>query len=127
MFMLGQYSVTRSIFTRNFKIIKILRNMAMPFYLLHQQVLIALLSGTLWIPYLGSFIVTIILSTVCTCIIAFLIIKSPGVIKYFFGLPSNNGIVPGKKLAGFIPLIVLCIIVIMLVIIANVIMHLFEI
>lgn len=121
MFMLGLYAVYRNIFTKHFKIIKILREMAMPFYLLHQQVLIALVSGTLWIPYLGSFIATIILSTLGTCIISFLVVKSPGPIKYFFGLPSNHWIVPGKKLAGFIPLILLCITVVMLTIIANVI------
>ena len=109
MFILGLYAVSRSIFTRNFRILKTLREMAMPFYLLHQQVLIALVSGTLWIPYLGSFIVTIISSTIFTCALAFLIAKSPGPVRYFFGLPSNHWLIPGETLNGFVPLIVLCV------------------
>ena len=120
-FMVGLYAVNRNICTKNFNIIKTLREMAMPFYLLHQQVLIVLSTGTLWIQSLGSFFVTIILSTLITCCIAFLVVKSPGPIRYFFGLPSKNKIIPGEKLSGFGPYIALCAIVICEAIAANVI------
>ena len=42
MFIIGVYAVNRNIFTMNYNIIKTLREMAMPFYLLHQQVLVVL-------------------------------------------------------------------------------------
>ena len=113
MFMIGLYAVNRSICTRNFKIIKILREMAMPFYLLHQQVLIGLISGTLWVPYVGSFPATIVLSTLLTCLVSYSVVKSPGPIRYFFGLHSVHRIIPGEKLSGMGPLLMLCVIVIL--------------
>ena len=122
MFMVGLYAVNRNVCTRSFEVIKTLRQMAMPFYLLHQQVLIVLVSGTLWIQYLGSFIVTILLSTIITFVIAFLVVKSPGPIRYFFGLPSKNKIIPGVKLSGFGPFVALCVIVVIEAIVANVIL-----
>ena len=39
------------------------------------QVLVAILSGALWVPYLGSFHVTLILTTVATFILALIITK----------------------------------------------------
>ena len=108
-FIIGLYSVNRHLSTRSHPIIKTMRGMAMPFYLLHQQVLILLVSGTLWVPYLGSFPATIILTTICTCIISFLVAKSPGPIKYLFGLPSTHNIIPGEKLSGFVPVTILSI------------------
>ena len=124
-FMLGLYAVNRKICTRNFKIIKILREMAMPFYLLHQQILVGIASGTLWVPYLGSFIGTIMLVTLTTGGIAFLITKSPGPIRYFFGLPSKHKWIPGEKLKGFGPFIVLILIGIIEIIAANLICNLY--
>ena len=109
-FIIGLYAVNRNFCTKNFEIIKILRQMAMPFYLIHQQVLVLIVSGTLWVPYLGSFPVTLILSTVCTSAVAFLIVKSPGPVRYFFGLPSDHNAIPGKLLAGYLPLIILLIV-----------------
>ena len=121
MFLIGLYGLNRNIWTKNFTMIKTLREMAMPFYLLHQQILILLLIGTLRIPSLASFFVTIILSTLITCIVAFLIAKSPGPIRYFFGLPSKNKIIPGEKLSGFGPFIALIAVIICEAIAANVI------
>ena len=106
-FIIGLYSVNRHLCTRSHPIINTLRGMAMPFYLLHQQVLVILVSGTLWVSYLGSFPATITLTTICTCIISFLVAKSPGPIRYFFGLPSKHNIIPGEKLSGFLPVTVL--------------------
>ena len=39
------------------------------------QVLVAILSGALWVPYLGSFPVTLILATTATFILALVITK----------------------------------------------------
>ena len=122
-FIIGLYSVNRHLCTRSHPIIKTLREMAMPFYLLHQQVLIVLVSGTMWVSYLGSFPATIILATICTCIISFFVAKSPDPVKYCFGLPSKHSIVPGEKLSGFVPLIVLCILFVLEAGVANVIMR----
>merc|ERR1739845_241536 len=108
-FIIGLYSVNRHASTRTHTIIGLLRAMAMPFYLLHQQVLIVVVSGTLWLSYLGSFPGTIILTTICTSMMSYLVVKSPAPVRYFFGLPSNHRIIPGGKLSGFLPLIVLCI------------------
>ena len=108
-FILGFYSVNRNIFTRNFQIIKVLREMAMPFYLTHMQILFVLVSGTFWVPYIGSFVPTVIMSTLCTAIISYLIFKSPNSIRYFFGLRSATRKFPGDKISGFLPLLILCI------------------
>ena len=121
MFMIGLYAINRSIWTENYNIIKTLREMAMPFYLLHQQILILLAIGTLRIPSLGSFFVTLTLSTLMTAFVAFVIVKSPGPIRYFFGLPSKNKFIPGGKLSGFGPYIALCAVVICETIAANII------
>ena len=126
MFILGFYAVNRSIFTRSFKILKTLREMAMPFYLIHLQVLVAVVSGTLWVPYLGSFIVTIIIATFLTCAFAFLITKLPGPVRYFFGLSSNHWLIPGRKLNGFIPVLVLSVIIIVEITVSNVIINYFP-
>ena len=118
-FILGLYSVNRSICTRSFKIIKTLREMAMPFYLTHIQISVVLVSGTFWVPYLSTFFPTIILSTLCVSVVSFLIVKSPDLIRYLFGLPSIAGKLPGDKLAGFVPLIILSCSIVILSISAN--------
>ena len=106
-FILGLYSANRSICTTSFPIIKTLREMAMPFYLTHMQILVVLASGIFWIPYLGTFLPTLIISTLITSAVSFLITKSPDPIRYLFGLPSVTSRFPGKKLKGFVPLLVL--------------------
>ena len=122
-FIIGLYSVNRHMCTRNYAIIRTLREMAMPFYLLHQQVLVVLVSGTLWVSYLGSFPATIILSTICTLIVSFLVVKSPDPVRYFFGLPSKHSIIPGEKLSGFLPLIGLCMLMVIESVVANLILR----
>ena len=90
MFIIGLYAINRSIWKKNFSIISKLREIAMPFYLLHQQLLIVLLSGTLWIPYLNSIWATIFLSTITNLLVSFLVTRSPRRIMYLFGLPFKN-------------------------------------
>ena len=45
------------------------------------QVLVAILSGALWVPYLGSFPITLLLATVATFVLS-LIITKMGPIRY---------------------------------------------
>ena len=60
----------------------------MPFYLTHQQVLqltflmylifqvlVAILSGALWVPYLSTFPSTLLLATIATFTVSFIITK----------------------------------------------------
>ena len=92
----------------------------MPFYLTHLQILIVIASGTFWIPYLGSFLATLIISTLITSAVSFLITKSPDYIRYLFGLPSVTKKFPGSKLKGFVPLLVLFSLELLLFVSANV-------
>ena len=87
------------------------------------QVLVAILSGALWVPYLGSFPITLLLATVATFVLSLSITKmgpvrcifafySPIVhgtcFRYFFGLPTTKrSCLPGKLCQGFLPCIIL--------------------
>ena len=83
------------------------------------QVLVAILSGALWVPYLGSFPITLLLATVATFILSLIITKIGPVryvhifskvtyFRYFFGLPTAKGsYLPGKICKGFLPCIIL--------------------
>ena len=97
-----------------------LREMAMPFYMVHQQVLVAYLAGALWVPYLRSLPITIVLGTILTTLVSFLITKS-GPLRYFFGLPPpKKSFLPGKLLRGFVPTLIMIIFVLGHVIVVNV-------
>ena len=111
-FIIGLYAINGNIWTKTFKIIDKLREMTMPFYLLHSQILVVLLSGTLWISYLNSIIVTIILLTVVNILVAHLISKSSGEIRYLFGLPVKPTTISGEKYWEFRQIFVLCVILI---------------
>ena len=111
-FIIGLYAINRNMWTKSFKIIDTLRRMTMPFYLLHQQILVVLLSGTLWISYLNSILVTISLSTVLNLMVAHLLLKSSGSIRYLFGLPMKPTIISGEKSWEFRQILVLCLILI---------------
>ena len=41
-------------FTKSYAWIPFLSEIAMPFYLIHQQVLVAIVAGASWIPYLSK-------------------------------------------------------------------------
>ena len=108
---IGIYGVTRNSIRVSHPWLDYLRVIAMPFYLVHMQVQWAVLSGILWVPYLGSFPVALILCTIGSGLIAHVISKLTN-FRYFFGLkPSTNSFLPGKRLRGFIPVLCLAVIV----------------
>jgi len=112
-FVLGSYAVIRELVTSQYSHLGLLSQMAMPFYLTHQQVLVAILSGALWVPVLGSYPVVLLLATLAAIILSFTITKlSP--LRYWFGLsPPKDSLLPGKWLGGFLPLILLLVSVVM--------------
>ena len=111
-FIIGSVALAREKFTTPSDRLKILREMAMPFYLIHQQVLVSYLAGAMWVPYLRTLPLTLIIVTLLTATISFLITKS-GSLRYFFGLaPPKNSLLPGKILRGFIPVLIMSALVI---------------
>ena len=101
------------------------------------QVLVAVLSGALWVPYLSTFPSTLILSSIATFLLSFVITKlgpiryqkpkwkglvsysdilyEDIVSRYLFGLPPpRDSMVPGKACRGFVPCFILAAITILL-------------
>ena len=79
---------SRNAFTSQYRHLPLLNQVAMPFYLTHQQVLclafllilifqvlVAILSGALWVPYLSTFPSTLLLATIATFTVSFIITK----------------------------------------------------
>ena len=67
--------------------------------------------GMLRVPILHHFPFLLLVSTVATLGISFLITKA-GSLRYFFGLPNQaDSRIPGRALKGLIPMIVLIIII----------------
>ena len=79
---------SRNAFTSQYQHLPLLNQIAMPFYLTHQQVLclafllylifqvlVAILSGALWVPYLSTFPSTLLLTTIVAFLISLLITK----------------------------------------------------
>ena len=54
MFIIGVYGVTRELVTRSCSWLPTLSQLAMPFYLTHQQLLIIITAGASWYPYLSK-------------------------------------------------------------------------
>ena len=55
MFIIGVYGVTRELMvTRSWSWLPTLSQLAMPFYLTHQQLLIIITAGASWYPYLSQ-------------------------------------------------------------------------
>ena len=54
MFIIGVYGVTRELVTRPFSWLPALSQLAMPFYLTHQQILIIIAAGASWYPHLSK-------------------------------------------------------------------------
>ena len=109
---LGISSVVRELVTVQPRHLPLLSQMAMPFYLTHQQVLVAILSVSLGVPVLGSFPIILLLATLAVFILSFIITKlNP--LRYWFGLtPAKGSFIPGSKLRGFIPTIVLVVLLV---------------
>ena len=53
LFIIGVYGVFREIFTKTYSWIPFLSQLAMPFYLTHQQVLVPIAAGASWVQGLG--------------------------------------------------------------------------
>ena len=83
------------------------RKMAMPFYMIHHQVIIAVGACALWIPFLRTLPVMLVLTSFLSIALSKFIIKS-GSLCYFFGVrPYTGSSLPGKKFGGFGPVLVL--------------------
>ena len=119
LFVIGSVALAREKFTTSNDTLKMLRELAMPIYLIHLQVMVAYMAGALWVPYLRSLPISVIIVTFLTTIISFLITKS-GPLRYFFGLaPPKDSFLPGKTLQGFVPTLIMIALVITHIIIAN--------
>ena len=100
--------VMGQIFTEPKEWHSLFRRMAMPFYLIHVQVLVVVASGALWVPYLRALPVMLVIASLVTGFLAYLISEKIGQLRYFFGLPPPKGSsLPGKTLRGFVPTLVL--------------------
>ena len=95
MFMIGLYAITKSIYSKEIKIISFLSKLAMPFYMLHLAVLHNVssyfkksLSPDKLYPEL-EFATTLTMTTLLTLLLSYLVSKSPNSVRYCFGLPSN--------------------------------------
>jgi len=120
-FIIGVYGVFREVFTKSYSWLSFLSELAMPFYLTHQQVLIPIAAGASWmnLGYIGSFSFVLTLSTIGTLLISWIITKS-GSLRYFFGLSSvGDSWLPGKPLNGCIPVVVMSILFVVIALLAN--------
>ena len=89
------------------------------FYLIHQQANNPVVAGLLWVPYLRSFPCVLVITTLLSLGIAYLITKS-GWLRYFYGLPPPKGsCLPGERVSGFLPVIILAVVEVLVLIIAN--------
>ena len=79
----------------------------MPFYLVHRAVMHLIKLAGLWIPFLNSFLGTLVISSLCTGVFSLMIVKSPGLIRYFFGLQFHDRALLSQWLKGYGPFIVL--------------------
>ena len=87
------------------------RIIAMPFYLIHLQVIVSYSGGALWIPYIRTFPAMLLVTTFLSFSISYLITKSTN-LRYFFGVPPlKDSWLPGKLLGGFVPVLVLAVLV----------------
>ena len=119
LFIIGSVALAREKFTTSSERLKTLRELAMPFYLIHAQVQVAYMSGAFHVPYLRSLPISIVIVTLLTTLLSFLITKS-GTLRYFFGLaPPKDSFLPGKTLRGFVPTLLMTALVITHIIIAN--------
>ena len=110
---LGIYILMRKLVTRQLPHASLLSQVAMPFYLTHRQILMALLMVSQSVPVLKSFPIILTLTTVITTFISLLITKS-NPLRYWFGLSTSKGsVIPGSSFGGFLPLIVLTITVVL--------------
>ena len=116
MFSVGLYSTLNFSCNGNYTIIKLLRELAMPYYLIHIPIIVYLKAANV---FKQGFMTSVILLTFATGICSFLIVKSPACVRYFFGLPSQEKAFLGKWLKGCGPFVFLIVIRFMEYLIAN--------
>ena len=56
LFLIGIYGVFREAFTKSWSWIPLLSELAMPFYLTHQQILVPIAASASWVPYLSKYL-----------------------------------------------------------------------
>lgn len=116
MFIIGLYATLTCKCTKTFEMMKILRELSMPYYMTHTLVNRCLIRAD--IPRLGVMI-TLVLQTLLCGLCSLFIVKSPGFVRYFFGLPSNEKALLSKWMKGFGPFVLLVVIRIIEYLIAN--------
>ena len=119
LFLMGSTTWARKTFTSPQDWHSRYRKMAMPFYLTHQQINVMLGAGAMWIPYLRTLPVMLIITSFLSITASYFITKS-GSLRYFFGLPAPQGsCLPGKQLRGFLPVLVLSGMVMLHILVSN--------
>ena len=120
MLMIGLYATLDLVSIRNSKMMIFLREMAMPFYLLH-FVVIRLLRIAMPDHFISSdgLLTITILATLFTGACSFLVVISPGIVRYFFGLPLTEKALLSEWVRGYGPLALLIFIRMIETIIAN--------
>ena len=109
----------RELVTKTHSWIPVLSELAMPFYLTHQQVLVPLAAGASWVPYLRTFPLVLLLTTLVTLAVSWSITRS-GPLRYFFGLPAKQqSRLPGKQLGGFLPLLIMAVLFVLAAFLGN--------
>ena len=107
-FVIGAMGVMGQMFTKPKEWHSLLRRMAMPFYLIHLQVLVVIASGALWVPYLRALPVMLVIASLVIGFLSYLITEKIGQLRYFFGLPTPQGsTLPGETLRGYVPALLL--------------------
>ena len=109
----------RELVTETHSWIPVLSELAMPFYLTHQQVLVPLAAGASWVPHLRTFPLVLLLATLATLALSWSITQA-GPLRYFFGLPAKQqSRLPGKQLAGFLPLLIMAVLFVLAALLGN--------
>ena len=120
MYMIGLYATLDMISIRNCKMMKFLREMAMPFYLLHIGVIRVLHTAMPDLFISSDGILTMmILATLFTVLCSFLVVVSPGIVRYFFGLPPTEKALLSQWVRGWGPLALLIFVRMIETIVAN--------
>ena len=122
MYMIGLYATLDLISIRNCKMMKFLREMAMPFYLLHIGVIRVLKIAMPDFFHFNSsdgLLTMVILATFFTVICSYLVVVSPGILRYFFGLPPTEKALLSQWVRGCGPLALLIFIRMIETIVAN--------
>ena len=138
MFIIGVYGVTRELVSKSYSWLSPLSQLAMPFYLTHQQILVIIAVAASWYPHFskyskglrrfcnkntyfvsGLFPVILILATVGTLLVSRGITKAE-YLRYFWGLPTkDSSVFPGKIMRGSLPSTVMIVLFVIAYILAN--------